>query len=728
MKRRPICWVLLLLAIGAVYAAGGEKKKLTYRLSLGRGSESRLLNPLPKMEGWLDDEHYLERKTLDLDQEKYYSIRASDGQAVLFMDPDSLNKKLSFGLTLERALSHSQDHIHFLFEEDQDLYYFNARSGLFKRLTDSPAKEQTPQFSPDYRWVAFTRDHNLFVVEVKSGQERQLTQDGSAVILNGYHSWVYYEEVYHRSYRGFWWSPKNDRVAFARYDDSAVPLFTLFRADSVHGQLETARYPKAGDPNPKVRLGIVDLVSGHTVWLRTNEKADDYLAQPFWSHDGGKLYFQWMNRGQDSLKIFSADPSTGACQSVYAESQPSFVEFFEDVYLFQDGSGMILQSDQTGWAHLYLVDIRAKTCRQLTHGEWPVKKLSAVDEKKGLVFFTASKDHSSETHLYQVGRNGKNFSQLTFSTGTHLIQASPSGKYFIDTWSSISQPRKMELISNRGKIIRRLGDANSPTLAEYQLGRTEGFSIPTGDGYDLPAVWILPSHFDPGKKYPILMYVYGGPAAPMVSNSWQGLRPHYYTENGIIWLMVDHRGSGHFGKKGVALMHRRLGKWEMNDYIAAAKWLRRQPFVDSTRIAITGGSYGGYMTCMALTYGADYFTHGIAEFSVTDYRLYDSIYTERYMDTPAENPNGYDSTAVMTWADRYKGLLRITHGTMDDNVHMQNTIQLIDKLQDLNKHFELMLYPNSRHGYGPAKGRHSGEESMRFWFRHLLNREWSPEE
>jgi dipeptidyl-peptidase 4 len=351
-----------------------------------------------------------------------------------------------------------------------------------------------------------------------------------------------------------------------------------------------------------------------------------------------------------------------------------------------------------------------------------------VDEKRGLVYFTASREKSTETQLYCVGLNGKNLKILTRAGGTHNVKISPAGKYFIDTYSSVNQPAKMELWSTNDKMIRALGDAYSPALAEYQLGQAELFTIPASDGLPLPAVWVLPANLDKSKKYPVLISIYGGPASPTVSNSWQGLRPHYYSQNGIIYLSVDHRGSGHFGKEGVTLMHRRLGHWEMKDYIDAVKWLRRQPFVDSTRIAITGGSYGGYVSCLALTYAADYFTHGVAEFSVTDYRLYDSIYTERYMDAPLENSTGYDSTAVMKWVDRYKGLLRITHGTLDDNVHMQNSIQLIDKLQDAGKHFELMLYPNSRHGYGAGKNRHAGEESIRFWFKNLLNKEWSAEE
>jgi dipeptidyl-peptidase-4 len=252
--------------------------------------------------------------------------------------------------------------------------------------------------------------------------------------------------------------------------------------------------------------------------------------------------------------------------------------------------------------------------------------------------------------------------------------------------------------------------------------------IRTSDGYDLPASLMLPTSFDPRKRYPVLISIYGGPLSATVSDSWRDLTSQWLAMEGVIQMSVDHRGSGHFGKKGAALMHRNLGKWEMHDYIEAVKWLRAQGYVDTTKVCITGGSYGGYVTCMALTYGADYFTHGIASSSVTDWQLYDSHYTERYMDSKDENPEGYAFGSVMTHADKYKGLLRIVHGTMDDNVHMQNSIQLVDKLEDLGKHFEVMLYPNGRHGWRGPKASHDRSETYRFYYRYLLEKEFPAEQ
>jgi dipeptidyl-peptidase-4 len=301
---------------------------------------------------------------------------------------------------------------------------------------------------------------------------------------------------------------------------------------------------------------------------------------------------------------------------------------------------------------------------------------------------------------------------------------SSGGKFFIDRFSNIQSPAKIELYTIDGSSIRELGNQKSDTAEEYALGEVEMFTIPTEDGFELPVKWILPPDFDDSKKYPVIFNIYGGPGTADVKNSFSTfLGPQFFAQNGIISISADNRGSEHFGKKGQAMMHRYLGKWEMEDLISIVKWLRKKDFIDESKIGITGGSYGGYVTCMAMTYGADYFTHGVAEFSVTDWQLYDNVYTERYMDTPEENPDGYKSASALNYVEKYKGKMLLIHGTMDDNVHMQNTIQLVDKLQDINKDFELMLYPNERHGWGPPKYFHSARESVQFWFKHFLNKE-----
>jgi len=433
---------------------------------------------------------------------------------------------------------------------------------------------------------------------------------------------------------------------------------------------------------------------------------------------------KWMNRGQDNLKLFAVDPATGKKTEIYSETQKSWVEWFETIDFLPNNKGFILKSDKDGWAHLYLHAMDGKLKNRLTQGNSTVVDVLLVDEKSQRIYFTAKKEASTRTDLYRAKLDGKEITRLTAGDYTHNIRLSKGGSYFITTYSNVSTPQKMALHKGGGAMLKELGDSKTPEFANYELAKTELFRVMNSDGYNLPVVWTLPANFDPTKKYPVLISIYGGPSAGTVSDSWRGLTSQWLAMEGMIQVSMDHRASGHFGKEGVALMHRHLGKWEMHDYIEVAKWLRAKPFVDTTKICITGGSYGGYVTSMALTYGADYFTHGIALYSVTDWRLYDTHYTERYMDTSKENPDGYKNGSVMTHAEKYKGLLRIVHGTMDDNVHMQNSIQLASALQDLGKHFEFMVYPGGRHGWGGPKATHSRNENYRFYYKYLLEKEF----
>jgi dipeptidyl-peptidase-4 len=715
------------LILFLIHPTWAQKKKLTYKQAF-KGGSPRLTRSLPFIQGWLDDEHYLERISSGEGEERktqLMKVNAQTGASEVYLDYKAYKEKLPKGFSIERPAGWTEDRQGVLFHQKDDLYYYNMKRDSFRQLTASKSSEKNPRFSPNGKFVAYTRDHNLYVTELETGLEYQLTTDGSETVYNGWASWVYYEEILGRGsrYAAFWWSPDSRKIAFLRFDDSPVPTFPLYRADGVHGELEVAHYPKSGDPNPWVKLGIIQIPDGEIVWVDCVEKADHYVAWPFWTPDSKELFFQWMNRGQDHLVIYSADPATGKKRLVHEEKQDSWVEFFENIYFFKDGSGFLIRSNVDGWSHLYHYDMKGKLVKQLTKGEWAVRNVSLVDEDDHVIYFTGSRNNSTETHLYRIQFNGKGLKTLTKSPGTHRCQLSPGGTYFIDRFSNLHTPTKIELFTTRGERIRELGDSRSDTADEYALGKVELFTIPSGDGYNLPARWILPPDFDETRKYPVIFQIYGGPAAGSVRNSFSGYRNHFLAQQGIILITVDHRGSGHFGKKGVALMHRNLGKWEMQDLITAVKWLREKPFIDPDRMGITGGSYGGYTTCMALTYGADYFTHGIAHYSVTDWKLYDTVYTERYMDTPDENPEGYKFGSVITHANKYKGKLLITHGTMDDNVHMQNTIQLIDSFEDLNKDFDLMLYPNSRHGIGYPKRNHSVRESTQFWFHHFLDQE-----
>ena len=704
-----------------------QNKYLTYK-QVYNFAEPRLTKPLPQLKGWLDDNHYLEIKTdssKSIFQPVLMKVNANNGLSEIFIDYRKINENLPKGFNVEYAIT-SSDYNGFLFNEKNDLYYYSLNKNTFTQLTKDSLKEKNPKFSPDGKKIAYTKNNNLFVYDLEKQKEIQLTFDGNNLIYNGWASWIYYEEILGRAsqYAAFWWSPKSDKICFLRFDDSPVPEFPLYQADGQHGTLEIQHYPKAGDPNPKVKFGIVDLNNYKIVWADFDENIDQYIAWPFWTPDGTQLTIQWMNRAQDNIKIYFVDTSTGKLKELYNETQNTWVEWFEDLYFLKNNKGFLLRTSVDGWYHLYYYDMDGKLKQKLTDSNLTVLDIALVDEIKEKVYFHGWRENSTEKHLFVVNLNGNGLKQITTLEGTHTCTISPNAKYFYDRFSNITTPTKIELFTIDGKKIRTLGDSKNSIINEYKLAKVEMFRIPTEDGYQLPAIWYLPPDFDENKKYPVIFSIYGGPGTPTVRNAFPYfLEPYYLAQNGIIYISVDHRGSGHFGKKGIDLMHRNLGKWEMHDYIEAVKWLKKKSFVDTTKIAINGGSYGGYVTALALTYGSNYFNYGIAEFGVMDWHLYDNVYTERYMDTPKENEEGYKNSSVLNYVKNYKGKLLITHGTMDDNVHMQNSIQLIYELQKLNKDFEMMIYPNARHGITMPLRNHSLKSKTQFWFKYLLGKE-----
>ena len=695
---------IILFGIAAVFccqiSAQAQLKRLSQQQTFG--NEPSLTNILNPVTGWSDDNHFLET---DFKTRGVQAVNINTGTKTAYTPPPKSDVEVTV--------------------KDNDVYIQYGRQPA-QRLTNNAEEEKNPTLSPDGKYVAFTRDNDLYAVDVTTRKEIRYTTDATDVIYNGYASWVYFEEILGRPtrYKAFWWSPDGKKLAFMRFDDTKVPMFPINGSTGQHGYTEKTRYPKAGDPNPEVRVGFVPAEGGKVVWADFNEKTDQYFGTPFWSFDSSSMMVQWMDRGQDNLKFYAVNPENGTKKEIYDEKQSAWIDLSDDerIEYLKDNKHYILKSDKTGWAHFYLYTLAGKLVNPMTTGKWQVTKLLKVDEKKKVVYFTARKEASTRTDLYRVDYNGKNLKRLTFGDYTHQVALSPSGDKFITTYSNVSTPAKRALLDNNGKLLKEIADSKSADFDQYTFGKTEMITIPSGDGYDLPAVITYPTDFDKTKRYPVVFSIYGGPAAGTVTNTWKGTANQWWANEGIIQIAVDHRASGQFGKAGVALMHRNLGKWEMKDYLTAGRWLKAQPWVDPEKLLITGHSYGGYMTCLALTYGADVFDFGYAGAPVTSWELYDSHYTERFMDTPQENPEGYKNASVLTYADQYKGLLRIMHGDMDDNVHMQNTIQLVNKLQDLNKHFELMIYPGGRHGWGGVKGAHDRSERIRFYYKTLLNK------
>lgn len=703
LKQSTCCLVFATLCLTAT----AQKKELTNDQYF-KNNFKGITQALPVVTNWIDDSHFVLQK-----DGKKTMVDCKTGVEADYTDteaPKQTKTTVSF--------------------KNNDI--FIKINGVETQLTNDKEEEKNATISPDEMYVAYTKKNNLYTVDISTKKETALTSDGSETILNGYASWVYTEEILGRSshYKTFWWSPDSKHIAYFRTDDSPVPVFTLTDGNGQHGYVETMRYPKVGDANPAVKVGITTPEGGNTQWADFNEKDDQYFGLPYWAPDGSALWVQWMNRLQNNLIIWSVNPVTGRKNELYNETQKTWIDLDDEgerIEFLSAGKGFILQNNTTGWNHLYYYDMTGKLINAVTSGKFTVTGLNYVDEKNSTVYFTArSKENTARYDFYKVSLNGKNLQRLTFGDFNHSnINLSPNGSYFVTTYSNSSTPNKLTLVSNKGKIIKDLGDGKAADFDNYALAKTELLRVKSMDSlYDLPMKITWPLNMDKSKKYPVLISIYGGPNAGTCWDSW-GLNGNqqWYAKEGLIQVVMDHRASGHFGKEGVNYMYHNLGYWEMQDYTTMVKWLIANANADSSKICITGFSYGGYMTCYALTYGSDVFTHGMAGGSVTDWTYYDSHYTERFMGTPANNPEGYKTSSVLTHAGKYKGMLQIVHGIIDDNVHLQNSINLISKLQDDKKEFEFMPYSGGRHGWPGNKWLHYSNMKTKFIYKYLLEKE-----
>jgi dipeptidyl-peptidase 4 len=650
---------LLTAVLASSVSVSGQQKKLTFDQVFNEAPKE-IIQQIPMQRGWADENHFIEYR-FENGTLRPYTVDVKTGKGIP-STPAQVN---------EATVS----------IKNKDVFYKDV-NGKESQLTKDGEEEKNPTLSPDGKQVAFTRNNDLYSVDVASGKEIRYTSDGSDVIYNGWASWVYYEEILGRPtrYKAFWWSPDSKCLAFMRFDDSKVPVFPIYNSAGQHGFLENTRYPKPGDKNPEVKMGIVNANVPGIVWTDFNEKDDQYFGTPFWMADSKTLWMQWMNRDQNDLIIYSVTPADGKKRVIYEEKQKTWVDWFDDMYFLKNGQGYILKSDKTGYGHFYFMDLNGRLKKQLTAGNWRVGKLLMVDEKAGEIFFTARKEATTRYDLYRVSLKGGEPRRLTFGNYDHNVSLSPNGSYFITTYSNLQTPEQTALLDRNGKLIRKLADSKGAEFTAYDLPKTELVNYKTRDGLTLPMTVTLPLNFDKLKKYPVWISIYGGPDAGTVYDRFKSpLGTNYWWANeGIIQVAIDNRAAGHLGKTGQNYIYRQLGKYEIEDYVDAVNFLKTKGYVDEKKVGITGGSFGGYITAMALTYAADVFTHGIANYSPTDWALYDTHYTERFMDTPQDNPEGYKMTSVLTYADKLKGTLRIVHGTMDDNVQMHISRQLVD--------------------------------------------------
>ena len=597
-------------------------------------------------------------------------------------------------------------------------------------------------FSPDSSMLAFTRSNDLYVYDIASGKERRLTNDGSELILNGYASWVYYEEIFGRPsrYRAFWWSPDSKKIGFYRFDNTAVPMFPIYSAAGQDGTLRNTRYPKAGEPNPEVKIGIIDLNKEGIVWADFDEKEDQYFGTPFWGADSQEFFIAREPRIQNTLDLYSVSATDGSKKHIYHEEYKTWLDWINGM-LFTDKGLYMARSFETGWQQIYFLSYDGQL-RRLTDGpNWRISLLRA-DARKGDVYFTACRDASVRSCLYKVNAKG----QITALTDTSMnvsgVSFSPDGKYFAAALSNFTTPTQIRVCRSsdgRGQVV---ADKKGPDYDASKYALPQLIYITVDNGLKLPAYIVYPKNFDPSRKYPVHVDIYGGPDTPLVKDFWMqpSSRNQWWSDNDIIEVTADCRAAGHNGRAGLDMVYKHLNTYEVQDFISWAKYLKSLPYVDGDKIGVEGFSFGGTMTCMLLFTAPEYFHYGIAGGGVYDWILYDTHYTERFMETPQTNPEGYRDSKVLKYVPEYPVvydaasaaaaetgeiepiMLKITHGTGDDNVHFQSTLQLIDALHQHNKKFEFMIYPDGMHGYHGYQGNHFLNSNREFWLKYLCSK------
>ena len=593
-------------------------------------------------------------------------------------------------------------------------------------------------WSPDSAMLAFTRANDLYVVDIATAAETRLTFDGSAVILNGYASWVYYEEIFGRpsKYRAFWWSPDSRKLAYYRFDDSGVPMFPIYSPFGQDGTLRETHYPKAGERNPEVRIGFIDVAAVRagaapkTVWADFDPAEDQYFGPPFWRSDSEAFYVAREPRIQNTLDLYAVSPADGSKQHIYHETYPTWLDWIDGM-LFSDKGLYMVRAFETGWQQIYFLSYDGKELRRLTDGEnWRVSLVELGDD--GSVYFTAERDSRVRQALYRVTPAGDIFPLTDPSLHVSRVLFSPDKRRFAAAVSSLERPTEVWLY----EMLRTRRTVRAPRAFHFSTAEADG-RIPeliwmeTEDGFELPATLLYPAGFDPAKKYPVHVDLYGGPDTPLVTDRWHPRygRDQWMYENGIIQVVADCRASGHSGRAGTDAIYKHLNDLEVKDFIAWADYLKSLPYVKGDKIGVEGFSFGGTMTAMLLFTAPDAYHYGIAGGGVYDWALYDSHYTERFMSTPQDNPEGYAKSRVQNYASQYpvavrksdgSVMLKLTHGTGDDNVHFQNTLQLIDVLHREGKDFDFMIYPDGMHGYRGYQGAHFTAANRSFWQKYLL--------
>ena len=616
----------------------------------------------------------------------------------------------------------------YLFEDD--VFLLDLSQATFTRLTSTPGEEKDVQFSPDGSKLAYVRDNDLYVYDLSGRKETRLTNDGSDRILNGTLTWVYWEEIFGRTDIGYWWSPDSKSIAYLQTDVSGVPVSTFVDFRPQDPRLIHQVYPKAGEKNPRVRVGVVGVVSASTRWIGISEPYE-WLLRVNWLPDSQRVAVETLDRQQTELRLYFADTQSGTARRILTDTAPGFVDVHDDLYFLNDGRHFLWASERDGYMHLYRYRMDGTLVNRVTNGDWTMvssgagaswvyKAVTGIDEKHGWVYFTTRKGVSTERQLYRVNLDGMDLTQISREHGTHHIEMSHDTRYYFDAYSDIKTLPALRLHKSDGKQISVLA-APRPELLPANVHFPELLTIPASDGFPMPAQVLKPSPFDPTRRYPVILHIYGGPAAPLVSNSWQRDMLYYniLAENGYVVAVIDNRSATGISKTLQNTAVENPSVSETNDLIAGVKWLKQQPWVDPQRVGVYGWSGGGTNTLNCMTRSQE-FKAGIAGAPVTDWHYYDSKVSEAMVKLPQQNPEVYDRTSLVNRASQLHGTLLIIFGSYDDNVHPQNELAFMDALIQAGKQYESLIYPMRKHGFTDTAAKiHLGYAMLEFWKRAL---------
>jgi dipeptidyl-peptidase-4 len=676
------------LTRGLVWTPDG--KALSYFETKGSGKEART-------ELWVMDAANGERRLL---------VASDKLESILPVDTSRPTQATGLGRRAPSQYQWAPDGAGILFQGSTALAWLDVKSQTTRTLVSGKATLVDPKISPDGRNVSFVRDHNVWLMNLADGKERAVTQGGTEEIRKGELDWVYPEELDIKT--AYWWSPDSSAIAYLEMDERKVSQYPLVDFSSPSGEAEMERYPTAGGANPIVRVFVASLTGVESRAMDIGAETDIYIPRVNWLTDSKHLAIQRFNRTQTALDLLIADSTTGKTRTVLSENDANWINVGDDLYFLKDGKRFLWSSERSGYRHLYLYDLEGKQLAQLTKGEWEVSAVDAVDEAKGLVYLTATEKSPLERHLYRLALDGTGFTRLTKDEGTHAAVLAPNAAAFYDTYSNAATPPRQDLDRADGSRVATINENKIAELADYHLSPMEFLTVKSRDGVQLNASIIKPPDFHPQTKYPVLVYTYGGPHAQVVRNGWGGanfLWHQLMAQKGYIIFSLDNRGSGGRGHAFETPLHFRMGAQELLDQCDGVQYLKALPYVDSNRIGVWGWSYGGYMTLHAMFEAGDDFKAGFAGGPVTDWRYYDTIYTERYLGLPQKNEKGYQDSSPVKYAIQLKGKLLIAHGTGDDNVHFANTLAVINDLIEAGKYVEVLAFPGRGHGVSDPPAR-----------------------